>query len=169
MFWLIELTQGLIDRRGYGDPGASSEEKQGWRYNTPELTLSRSGGSWIRKSNKGHIANQDLSSTQFAALALFSAQRFGVKVPVLESGKVGFGRKRKKLEILGAQNPASSVDAKFTSTLQLDAAVDNRLLKTHFGNAAGSAGSSSIRPACDCITISSIPAVPPKLPSIWNG
>jgi len=43
-----------------------------------------SGGKrrWNRKSHKGHIANQDLSSTQFAALALFSAQRFGIKVPV---------------------------------------------------------------------------------------
>ena len=33
--------------------------------------------------------------------------------------------KKKKLLILCAQNPASSEDAKFTQTMQLDAAVEN--------------------------------------------
>jgi hypothetical protein len=49
--------------------------------------------------------------------------------------------KRKKLLIVCAQNPAGADDAKFTQTLQLDAAVDNRLLKTDVGNASSSAGS----------------------------
>jgi len=66
--------------------------------------------------------------------------RLGIRIPVMEDGHVSFGRRQKKLEIITAQNPAGTADAKFTSTLELDAAVDNRLLKTYFGNAAGSAG-----------------------------
>ena len=37
------------------------------------------------------------------------------------------------------------------------------------GHAFGSAGSSSISPACDWSSISAMPAQPPKLPSIWKG
>ena len=37
------------------------------------------------------------------------------------------------------------------------------------GQAFGSAGSNSISPAWLCSSISAMPAVPPKLPSIWNG
>lgn len=93
--WLIELSQGLIERRGYGGfiahgakevTEATTAQKLGWRYNLPDLKLSGGGGrskrTWGRPSIPGHLAAQDLSSTQFAAMALFSAQRFGVKVPV---------------------------------------------------------------------------------------
>ncbi len=65
------------------------EERLGWRYNTPNLNLVH-----MRKSSKGTStdgmgrvvrippnANQDLSSTQLAALALFSAQQFKMKIP----------------------------------------------------------------------------------------
>ena len=48
----------------------------------------------------------------------------------------------KKLLLITAQNPANVDDAKFTQTMQLDAAVDNRLLKSYVGNAAPSAGTS---------------------------
>lgn len=37
------------------------------------------------------------------------------------------------------------------------------------GQAFGSAGIRFISPECDCKSISAIPDVPPKLPSIWNG
>ena len=50
------------------------------------------------------------------------------------------GRK-KKLVIVSAQNPAGNEDVKFTQTMQLDAAVDNRLLKIYVGNSAPSVGS----------------------------
>jgi len=68
--------------------------------------------------------------------------KLGIKIPVIDAkaGKVDYPGKRKKLEIITAQNPASTSDAKFTSTVELDAAVDNRLLKTYFGNSAPSAG-----------------------------
>ena len=77
--------------------------------------------------------------------------KLGVPIPKLEVNKRSDGSveinykerggKKKKLLILCAQNPAGSEDAKFTQTMQLDAAVDNRLLKTFVANAAASAGS----------------------------
>lgn len=68
--------------------------------------------------------------------------RLGLRIPVVENGgKVRLGEGRKKLAILSAQNPAVTADAKFTGTVELDAAVDNRLLKIAFGNAAHSVGS----------------------------
>jgi hypothetical protein len=83
--WLHTLVQGLVEKRG--GPVAESaapEEKRGWRYNVPVVSLSASTGrgtsTWKRDSKPGHIANQDMSSTQLAALALYSAHRFGVKV-----------------------------------------------------------------------------------------
>ncbi len=47
----------------------------------------------------------------------------------------------KKMLLVCASNPSSGEDAKFTQTMQLDAAVDNRLLRSEVGNAAPSAGS----------------------------
>jgi len=54
---------------------------------------------------------------------------------------IGATGRRKKLLVVSAQNPAVTTEAKFTGTAELDAAVDNRLLKIHFGNAARSVGS----------------------------
>lgn len=68
--------------------------------------------------------------------------KLGIPIPVLLAGKYQPQSGRlKKLLLVTAQNPAGADDAKFTQTLQLDAAVDNRLLKTYVGNAAPSAGS----------------------------
>lgn len=68
--------------------------------------------------------------------------KLGIPIPKIESGKyVADKGKKKKLMLVSAQNPANSEDAKFTQTMQLDAAVDNRLLKTYVGNASPSAQS----------------------------
>ncbi|MEW6365333.1 MAG: hypothetical protein AB1714_11955 [Acidobacteriota bacterium] len=68
--------------------------------------------------------------------------KLGLRIPALD-GKAAIqsGGRRKKLTIVSAQNPAVSADAKFTGTIELDAAVDSRLLKITFGNAANSVGS----------------------------
>lgn len=65
------------------------EERLGWRYNLPKLNLvhmrksgkSTSTDSYVRGVNRPPHANQDLSSTQLAALALFAAQQFKMKIP----------------------------------------------------------------------------------------
>ena len=64
-------------------------ERLGWRYNVPHLNLvhvRKSGKSTstdgMQRSNRiPPHANQDLSSTQLAALALFAAQQFKMKIP----------------------------------------------------------------------------------------
>ena len=68
--------------------------------------------------------------------------KLGVPIPTIVDGKyfANSGTK-KKMFLISAQNPSSSDDAKFTGTMQLDAAVDNRLLKIYLSNAAASAGS----------------------------
>src|SRR3989344_3245784 len=68
--------------------------------------------------------------------------KLGIPIPELRGGKVSFTGKKKKLLLISAQNPAGTDDAKFTQTMQLDAAVDNRLLKIYVGNAAAGVGSS---------------------------
>ena len=68
--------------------------------------------------------------------------KLGLHIPELDDkGKLNLrsGRKKNLLHVC-AQNPAGTEDAKFTQTMQLDAAVDNRLLKTYVGNASPSAG-----------------------------
>ncbi|MDA1194672.1 MAG: hypothetical protein O2894_05765 [Planctomycetota bacterium] len=87
--WLIELVNGLIERRGNPADNPPANERLGWRYNTPKLSLGGGGGrrggggkTWNRNGSVPPHANQDLSSTQLSAMALFSAQRFGVKVPI---------------------------------------------------------------------------------------
>jgi len=67
--------------------------------------------------------------------------KLGIPVPEIKDGKY-YERsgKRKKMFIVAAQNPSSADDAKFTGTMQLDAAVDNRFLKVYIGNASPSAG-----------------------------
>jgi len=69
--------------------------------------------------------------------------KLGIPIPELDKDKKYNPRtgRIKKLLLVCAQNPAGSEDAKFTQTMQLDAAVDNRLLKTNVGNASPSAGS----------------------------
>ncbi len=82
--WLTDMVNGLIERRGMPIDGTPKEEKLGWRYNVPKFTGSNGRGTWTRGQNAKAPphGNQDLSSTQLAALALFSAARFGIKVPV---------------------------------------------------------------------------------------
>jgi hypothetical protein len=96
-------------------------------------------GMFVDEINRG----DPQSVLQLLVHELYNAGEFvklGIRIPDLKAGGVYPGRRRKKLAILTAQNPATSADAKFTSTLELDAAVDNRLLKVNFGNAASSAG-----------------------------
>lgn len=96
-------------------------------------------GMFVDEINRGDPQNV----LQFLDNELYNAGEFvrlGVRIPVLQNGAVGWGQRRKKLAILTAQNPPAAADAKFASTLELDAAVDNRLLKVDFGNAARSAG-----------------------------
>ena len=80
--WLIAMVNGLIERRGVPVPDSAPKDKLGWRYNVPTVKRQSKSGGWTRQGNKAPPhGNQDLSSTQLAALALFSAQRFGIKVP----------------------------------------------------------------------------------------
>lgn len=67
--------------------------------------------------------------------------KLGLPIPELHGGKLSFSGKKKNLLLVSAQNPAGTDDAKFTQTMQLDAAVDNRLLKVYVGNAAAGVGS----------------------------
>jgi len=68
--------------------------------------------------------------------------KLGIPIPEIKDGRyVERSGRKKKLFLISAQNPSSTDDAKFTGTMQLDAAVDNRLLKTYMSNAAPSAGS----------------------------
>ncbi len=68
--------------------------------------------------------------------------KLGIPIPEIKNGKYNArSDKKKKMFIITAQNPSSTDDAKFTGTMQLDAAVDNRLLKTYMSNASPSAGS----------------------------
>lgn len=77
--WLEKMVENLVERRGVPVDGAPRKDRLGWRYNVPTYN----GSGWIRTGNKAPPhGNQDLSSTQLAALALFSAQRFGIKVPI---------------------------------------------------------------------------------------
>ncbi len=84
MEWLTELVAGLAARRGAPAESSSPKERLGWRYNVPAISLGggRGGAGVKRGVNVPPHANQDLSSTQLAALALYNAQRFGVEVDV---------------------------------------------------------------------------------------
>ncbi|MDJ0976099.1 MAG: hypothetical protein QNJ98_16690 [Planctomycetota bacterium] len=78
--FLVELVKALASRRGIPEPGLPEEDRAGWRYNVPHVEMSGGGQTWPRNMGVPPHANQDLSSTQLAALALYSAHRFGVKV-----------------------------------------------------------------------------------------
>lgn len=68
--------------------------------------------------------------------------KLGIPIPEVKGGVYSpDSGKKKKMVWMSAQNPSSSDDAKFTGTMQLDAAVDNRLLKVYMSNASASAGS----------------------------
>ncbi|MDJ0523066.1 MAG: hypothetical protein QNJ90_13435 [Planctomycetota bacterium] len=83
--WLIEMVEALVERRGKPVEGPAREARLGWRYNVPKLTMGgggKGGRMWTRGATRAPPhANQDMSSTNLAALALFSAQRFGLKIP----------------------------------------------------------------------------------------
>lgn len=68
----------------------------------------------------------------------------GIPVPELTPAGVEYpedGRKKKML-FIGAQNPSQQKDATFTETMQLDAALSNRLLTVGFPSLTRSAGAS---------------------------
>lgn len=83
--WMAAMVEGLASRRGLPVEDAPAEERRGWRYNQPEVKRSIGGrgrsSTWTRPAGGlAPHANQDLSSTQLAALALYNAQRFGFEV-----------------------------------------------------------------------------------------
>lgn len=86
--WLHELVQGLVERRGMPAEEPEAKARLGWRYNAPflkwERTVSFGRGTrnekFERQVQMPPHANQDISSTQLAALALYTAQRFGAKI-----------------------------------------------------------------------------------------
>ena len=83
--WLNTMVAALVERRGVPKPakgGAADkpEDRRGWRYNVPEHTMSAGRTKQTRQAMmRAPAGNQDLSSTQLATLALFSANRFGVR------------------------------------------------------------------------------------------
>jgi hypothetical protein len=77
--WLQELVAALVEQRGVPVEEPPEAERLGWRYNLRKIVLSSGRSTQTFSSQPGHIANQDLSSTQLAALALFSAHQFGVE------------------------------------------------------------------------------------------
>ena len=80
--WLTDMVNALVSLRGVPNPAGPPAERRGWRYNNKGLTLKRGRQTInVPDSPAPPHANQDLSSTQLAALALFSAHQFGVKVP----------------------------------------------------------------------------------------
>jgi len=80
--WLEELVAALVDRRNVPNPGAPTDERRGWRYNLREIKLSHGRQNVTSPAQPvPPNANQDLSSTQLATLALFSAHQFSVTVP----------------------------------------------------------------------------------------
>lgn len=78
--WLMELVERLIARRGQPGPGEKDKEMLGWRYNVPVLQIRVGRTTHTRNVRVPPHSNQDLSSTQLATLALYSASRFGVKI-----------------------------------------------------------------------------------------
>ena len=77
--WLQELVAALVDRRSV--PGGIAPGL-GWRYNLKGTRLTRGRQTVTMPDQEAPPhANQDLSSTQLAALALFSAHQLSVRVP----------------------------------------------------------------------------------------
>ncbi len=79
--FVIAMVEALVERRGMPEEAPTPEGSRGWRYNMPIVKKSGGNRNWTRgKHRSPPHANQDLSSTQLACLALFSAHRFGFKV-----------------------------------------------------------------------------------------
>lgn len=81
--WAEELVRALIAKRGVGSPPDEAERMRGWRYNTERVLVptGADGPETRQVSPYPPPGNEDLSSTQLAALALFAASRLGVDVP----------------------------------------------------------------------------------------
>jgi hypothetical protein len=73
--WLIELVERLVLARGQPEP-TGGDGNRGWRYNLQNIKV----GNVQRNVGVPPHSNQDLSSTQLATLALYSATRFGLKI-----------------------------------------------------------------------------------------
>jgi hypothetical protein len=81
--WLQELVQALVARRGATTKSRRPEDRMGWRYNQTSSQWQKGESPSKAQRARGRFvdpSDQDLSSTQLAALALFSAHQFGVKV-----------------------------------------------------------------------------------------
>jgi hypothetical protein len=79
--WLQDMATELVRRRGIPAEDPPPEDRQGWRYNVNPVTLKRGRSTLnVPSSNLPPNANQDLSSTQLATLALYNAHQFGADV-----------------------------------------------------------------------------------------
>ena len=88
--WLQRMVDGLVARRGIPKQKETArKDMRGWRYNIPPVTrqssVKRGNSTKTDRWQRANVvlpphSNQDLSSTQLAALALYSAHRFGVNV-----------------------------------------------------------------------------------------
>jgi len=102
-----------------------------------ESIIDSTAGMFIDEPNRGDpddllqlIDNKLHSSGKYYNL--------GIRIPTIDSnGKVKDSGRRKKIDVTSAINPSN---AKYSGTVELDAAVDNRFLKVVYGNAAVSAG-----------------------------
>ncbi len=70
--WLFEMLEALVERRSF----PSGRERKGWRYNGPPIQI---GNRRRPASGEPPGGAEDLSSTQLATLAIFSASRFGAR------------------------------------------------------------------------------------------
>ena len=88
--WLQRMVDELVKRRGQPVEDPPPDERIAWRYNVPTIKRQKvsrkdsggggGGGGFVRGGIPGVRGNQDLSATQLAALALYSAHRFGIKM-----------------------------------------------------------------------------------------
>jgi hypothetical protein len=103
-----------------------------------EDIINRTAGMLIDEPNRGDPDEllQLLDNTIFHDGQYY---RLGIKIPEIDADKkVKDSGKRKKVIITSAINPAN---AKYSGTVELDAAVDNRFIRLPYGNSAVSAGS----------------------------
>ena len=102
--------------------------------------IDRTGGMLIDEPNRGD-PDELLQMLDGSIFHDGQYYKLGLKIPeICKDGTVRDSNQRKKLDISSAINPAN---AKYSGTVELDAAVDNRFLMLEYGNSAGSAGNSS--------------------------